>query len=205
MWKYINRQQKAFVVCPKIEEEDCEVVQESDESESVVSVQKQLQKMFGNNAVLRVDGSLSKEKQTKAMEDFLQGNSKILVATTVIEVGVDVKRANTMVILGADKFGLSSLHQLRGRIGRDGNEAHCFIVLSEKMAEKSKERLDFFRTHTSGFEIAEYDYKTRGAGDAFGTKQSGEVLVPFSAETLSIAKQIANDLGKQKSRLVANN
>ena len=204
MWEYVKEQEKTFVVCPKIEEEESELG-ESEMQNSVISVEKSLKKRFGKSMVERIDGTLSKEEQDRAMQRFSSSDAKILVATTVIEVGVDVSNATTMVIMGADRFGLSSLHQLRGRIGRNGKESHCFILLGDKFSTESKKRLDFFRTHTSGFEIAEFDFSSRGAGDVFGTQQSGDYALPFNAEILEEAKAIVAEIGKQKSVLVANN
>ena len=205
MWQYVGSQNKAFVICPRIDEEESEIEADSDSAESVDGVTRKLQKLFGKEQVVRVDGSLQKEQQTKAMQSFSTSKAKIMVATSVVEVGVDVSDASTMVILGANKFGLSSLHQLRGRIGRNGADAHCFILLPSNLTVQAKERLDFFRTHTSGFEIAEYDFKTRGAGDAFGTKQSGEVVLPFSSKVLELSKQIVKEIGGGKSKLIASN
>ena len=204
MWNYIKDQGKVFVICPKIEEEDSDIF-ETQSAKSTKEVQKELSAFFGAQNVLRVDGSFSHEKQNQIMQEFKNTSAKILVATTVVEVGVDIKEASTIVIYNPERFGLSSLHQLRGRVGRNGAEAHCFLLEGENISAQAKERLNFFKNHNNGFEIAEYDFESRGAGDVFGTKQSGEYILPFSQKSLQIAKSILKDIKTQKRVLIASN
>ena len=204
MWDYLKNQSKLFVICPKIEEEDSDIF-ESNSTKSTQEIQKELGQIFGVQNVLRVDGSFSHEKQNQIMQKFIFSTAKVLVATTVVEVGVDIKDVSNIVIFNPERFGLSSLHQLRGRVGRDGKESHCFLLEGENISKEAKERLNFFKNHNNGFEIADYDFKSRGAGDAFGTKQSGEYVLPFSAETLNFAKAILKDTKAQKRVLIAPN
>lgn len=117
-------------------------------------------------------GRLSQEEKDRVMLEFAEGRYDILVSTMVIEVGIDVPRANVMVIENPERFGLAQLHQLRGRVGRGGQEAYCFLVVGD-VGEEAMERLRFFTLNTDGFKIAEYDLKTRGPGEFFGVKQHG--------------------------------
>ncbi len=107
------------------------------------------------------------------MADFAAGRCKILVATTVIEVGVDVKEANVMVIEHAERFGLAQLHQLRGRIGRGSAKSFCLLLHDNRLAVTARKRLALLRDTEDGFLIADEDFRLRGAGDALGTKQTG--------------------------------
>ena len=107
------------------------------------------------------------------MSRFKAGTVHILVATTVIEVGVDVANASVMIIEHAERFGLSQLHQLRGRVGRGAEQSYCFLMASHKQTEEGRLRLEAMEQTTDGFRIAEADLRLRGAGDFFGTRQSG--------------------------------
>lgn len=204
LWNFVEKQPKTIVVCPKIDDEDDPFNQEPQQS-SVESLTAQLKKRFGPQNVLRVDGSMQPQDQQNAVYKFKTGPAKILVATTVVEVGIDIPQSNTLIIRGADRFGLSTLHQLRGRIGRNGQESHCFIMLDKNPTEQSLNRLTYFKDHNNGFDIAEYDYQTRGAGDMFGTKQSGDSSIPFSAEVFDAAQQIVSKMQNVKQTNIANN
>lgn len=107
------------------------------------------------------------------MRQFKSGEAQILVATSVIEVGVDVPNATVMVIESAERFGLSQLHQLRGRVGRGAEQSYCILMSGEKLSRESRARLDAMCETTDGFRLAELDLKLRGAGDVNGTQQSG--------------------------------
>ena len=111
----------------------------------------------------------------RAMARFADGSARILVATTVIEVGVDVPEASVMVIEHAERFGLAQLHQLRGRIGRGAQKSHCILVAPARMTDDGRARLETMVRTTNGFEIAETDLLIRGPGEFFGTRQSGEL------------------------------
>ena len=113
------------------------------------------------------------EEKEQEMNRFKNGISHIIVATTVIEVGVNVPNASVMVIESAERFGLSQLHQLRGRVGRGADQSYCILMTKEKLSQTAKERMNALVKHTDGFEIAKIDLKQRGPGDLLGTKQSG--------------------------------
>jgi ATP-dependent DNA helicase RecG len=115
------------------------------------------------------------EEKEAVMESFRRGETQVLVATTVIEVGVDVPNATIMVIEHADRFGLAQLHQLRGRIGRGSEKSHCILIAPKELAGDSRERLETMARTSDGFEIAEVDLKLRGPGEFFGTRQHGDL------------------------------
>ena len=114
------------------------------------------------------------------MQQFVSGSLKVLVATTVIEVGVDVPNATLMVIEHAERMGLSQLHQLRGRVGRGGGQSHCVLLFTEPLSDTAKERLRIIYQNTDGFEIARQDLQLRGPGEFLGAKQSGVPLLRFA-------------------------
>ena len=120
-----------------------------------------------------VHGKMSSEDKNVAMDEFKRGVTNILVATSVIEVGVDVPNASVMVIESAERFGLSQLHQLRGRVGRGAAQSYCILMSGEKLSHEARARLDAMVETNDGFQLSELDLKLRGAGDIFGTRQSG--------------------------------
>ena len=128
--------------------------------------------VFPGIAVGLLHGKLTPEEKETAMEKFQRGETKILVSTTVIEVGVDVPNATVMVIEQAERFGLAQLHQLRGRVGRGADQSYCILVTG-KLNETAKERIRTLVDSNDGFYIAEMDMKLRGPGEFFGTRQSG--------------------------------
>ena len=165
-------------------------------SYSANSLYKKLQTIFNKDEIGLIHGKLSKESQNKLIEKFKLGSIKILVSTTIVEVGMDIPDADIMVIATPERFGLATLHQLRGRIGRNGEEAHCFC-LAGKLSQKSYERIMFFRNNQNGFDIADFDLKIRGAGSILGTNQHGEdngLFSMFSSSALSTAKEIFEQL-----------
>ncbi len=117
-------------------------------------------------------GRMSQEEKDDVMLKFSKGDYDILVSTTVIEVGIDVPKASIMVIENPERFGLAQLHQLRGRVGRSGQQAYCFLIVGD-VDEDVMERLQFFASTSDGFEIAEYDMKVRGPGELLGLRQHG--------------------------------
>ena len=197
MWSYIKNKvatgSKAYVVCSKIDEEN--------ENNSLLSLSAKnmyeyLCTIFDKDDVGLIHGKLKKETTDKVIENFKSGKIKVLVSTTIIEVGVDIPDSDIMVIVSPERFGLATLHQLRGRIGRNGQESFCFC-LANNLSEKSYERVNFFKNHLNGFEIAEFDLKTRGAGTMLGTNQHGQsadLISSFSAETYMLAKKIFNEI-----------
>jgi ATP-dependent DNA helicase RecG len=157
---------QAFWVCPLVEEsEHLEVVAAEDRF-------AELQKVFGDQVVL-IHGRMSATAKAEAMDRFQRNEAKILVATTVIEVGVDVPNATIMIIEHAERFGLAQLHQLRGRVGRGSQRSACLLLYKEPLSETAKARLETIKGTEDGFVIAEKDLELRGEGDVLGTRQSG--------------------------------
>ncbi len=158
---------QAFVVCPIIEESDILGVKSATEEFKV------LQKgTFKDVSLGLLHGQMKAKQKEEVMRQFKQGEIKVLVATPVVEVGVDVPNATIMMIEGAERFGLAQLHQFRGRVGRDVHQSYCFLM-SGSGEGSTVSRLEHVVTHDNGFELAEFDLKTRGAGQIYGTKQSG--------------------------------
>jgi ATP-dependent DNA helicase RecG len=154
------------------------------ESEDIAAAEARyaaLKARFGDEVVL-VHGQLKPELKDAAMERFASGDAKLLVATTVIEVGVDVPNATLMVIEQAERFGLAQLHQLRGRVGRGSAKSVCLLLRSGELSETGKQRLALMRETQDGFRLAEEDLKLRGGGELLGTRQSGET--PFRVADL---------------------
>ncbi len=164
----IRRGEQAYVVCPVIEEGG-----KLDLKPAVQMFEQLARNVFPEYRVGLLHGRLSGEEKDAVMQSFKRGDVKILVATTVVEVGVDVPNASVMVIEHADRFGLSQLHQLRGRIGRGSKKSYCLLMADERRSEISEERLNTMVATTDGFRIAEIDLKLRGPGEFFGTRQSG--------------------------------
>ncbi len=160
---------KLYWVCPLVEESD--KIDLSD----VMTRYKNLCSVFGEDVVTLIHGKMKNDEKDIVMESFINpfSNIKILVATTVIEVGVNVPEATVMIIEHSERFGLSSLHQLRGRIGRGGDKSICILLHSHKITNVAKERLSIMKETNDGFKIAEKDLKLRGAGDLLGVRQSG--------------------------------
>jgi ATP-dependent DNA helicase RecG len=132
-----------------------------------------------------VHGQMKAVDKELSMKQFVEGKIDIMVATTVIEVGVDVPNASVMVIESAERFGLSQLHQLRGRVGRGAEQSFCILSTSHKLSEDARKRLAIMEATTDGFEIAEADLKLRGPGDIEGTQQSG---MPFDLRIAHLGK-----------------
>src|SRR5471030_1589005 len=118
-------------------------------------------------------GRMKSDAKDRVMKAFLAGELQLLVSTTVVEVGVDVPNASVMIIEHAERFGLSQLHQLRGRVGRDRHQLYCFLLYQYPLSDEARERLAAMTETTDGFEIAERDLRLRGPGDFFGTRQAG--------------------------------
>lgn len=162
----ISEGAQAFWVCPLVEES---------EALDIVSAQDrfaELEKVFGDRVGL-VHGRMSAKEKQAVMAAFQAGDKQILVATTVIEVGVDVPDATIMIIEHAERFGLAQLHQLRGRVGRGSARSACLLLFKEPLSETAKARLETIKSTEDGFEIAERDLELRGQGDVLGTRQSG--------------------------------
>ncbi len=164
--KEINNQNQIFWVCPLIEES-----KKLDHS-SAVEKYNYLKKKFPDQVAL-LHGKTGIEEKEKILNKFLNQKIKILVSTTIIEVGIDFPNANVIVIENANKFGLSQLHQLRGRVGRGQKQSTCILMFKSSLTENAKKRLNILKNSTDGFVISEEDMKLRGFGDILGFKQSG--------------------------------
>lgn len=168
--------QKIYWVCPMIEElERGETMQLFTVEEDVAAAEAryhEFKAIFGESVGL-VHGRMSAEQRTRAVDEFASGASSLLVATTVVEVGVDVRDATIMIIERAERFGLSQLHQLRGRVGRGEAASSCVLLHGEPLSEQGRQRLSIVRDTEDGFKIAEEDMRLRGAGELLGTRQSG--------------------------------
>lgn len=160
---------QAFVICPLIEESDKESMQQVRAAKSEF---QSLQNVLPNLKIGLLHGRQKLEEKNKVLSQFRHGRLNVLVATPVVEVGIDIPNANIMIIEGAERFGLAQLHQLRGRIGRGTKKAYC-LLFSEKASEKTKKRLSLLQKNKTGFELAEADLKLRGPGEVFGTQQHG--------------------------------
>jgi ATP-dependent DNA helicase RecG len=173
---------QAYWVCPMVRES------ETDDLAAAEARYAELKAVLGEDVVL-VHGQLKPEVKDAAMESFAAGNAKLLVATTVIEVGVDVPNATLMVIEQAERFGLAQLHQLRGRVGRGEGKSTCLLLRGDALSEVARQRLALMRETQDGFRLAEEDLALRGGGELLGTRQSGDT--PFRIASL---EQIAEFL-----------
>lgn len=191
MYKFIEKQakagQQAYIVCPLVEGSDS-----MDDVQSAVELYEELKKQLSVPVGL-LHGQMSNAAKEKAAEAFRRGETGVLVATTVIEVGVDVPNATIMAIENADRFGLAQLHQLRGRVGRGDKRSYCFL-LSGDSSEAAQQRLSTLVKTNSGFEIAETDLMMRGPGEFLGKKQHGisEFAAASLAMDISVMKEAKN-------------
>lgn len=205
MWQDLMREiekgHQAFVVVPMVYESN------KMDSASVEEAYKDLKKILPKAKIGYTHGSLKKEDQQIAMEKFRANETNILVASTVVEVGVDVPNATRIVVLSADRLGASSLHQIRGRVGRSNLESVCYLV-SEGKTVTSKKRLQALVDSTDGFEIAKVDLQTRGEGDLFGLRQAGESSLRFSnlvdhSKLVGSAQKIAKQIYESEYKEMA--
>ena len=177
--KEIDINNQIFWVCPLIEES-----KKIDHQSSIVRYEY-LAKIFKDKVGL-IHGSIEKDSKEKILDDFLKKKIKILVSTTVIEVGIDFPNATCIIIEDSNKFGLSQLHQLRGRVGRGSKQSTCILIFKSSLSENAKKRLKILKSSNDGFLIAEEDLKLRGYGDLLGFQQSGE-------KTFRLADPIINE------------
>ena len=197
----IEKDDRVFWVCPLVEESD-----KIDVSDAT-SRYNDLHGMFGDTVVL-IHGRMTSKEKDAAMDSFRTGIAKILVATTVIEVGVDVPEASVMVIEHAERFGLAQLHQLRGRVGRGGKAGSCVLLYANPLSEMGARRISKLRETEDGFEIAEEDFKLRGGGDLLGLRQSGIPAFKIAdaalhADLLAVAQRDARVLVEGDPMLVS--
>lgn len=189
MFDYLARRaeqgEQAYVVCPRIE---------SDEDEGLASAVEVYEKLTAEYRAVNIGllhGKMKDSEKSAVMDEFVCGNIRILVATTVIEVGIDVPNAANIIIFNPERYGLSQLHQLRGRVGRGDKHSYCFLPLDGDVPE----RIKFFCKCRDGYELSEYDFEQRGAGDFIGTRQHGdtdELPVKIDAGLIAEAKAVAD-------------
>jgi ATP-dependent DNA helicase RecG len=199
--QWLQKGLQAYWVCPLIEESEALQLQ------TAVDSHAELSSVLGNYPVGLIHGRLKAEEKAAIMANFKSGNTKVLVSTTVIEVGVDVPNAALMVIEHAERFGYAQIHQLRGRVGRGSAESTCILMYSEPLSLAAKERLQTLREVSDGFVIAERDLALRGPGELLGAKQSGEAMLRFvdlqrDAWLIKIAQDLADRLLIQHPDLV---
>lgn len=187
----INSGKKAYFVCPKIEGDEEGTIM------SVTDLYNDLSSRLSGINIGLLHGKLKENEKNQIMSNFKLGDIQLLVSTTVIEVGVDVPEASVMVIYNAERFGLSQLHQLRGRVGRSDIKSYCFLLTSA-IGGPSLDRLKIIKDNGDGFKIAEYDYKMRGGGDFMGSRQSGKTIsdlgyLNYNTESIYLAKKISDE------------
>ena len=206
VWDFLRREvqrgRQAYIVYPVIEESKMEL------KAAMIEYERLSREEFPHLKLGLLHGRLPSEEKEEIMQRFRRGEIQALVATTVIEVGVDVPNATVMVIEHAERFGLAQLHQLRGRIGRGAEKSHCILVASEPLTEEARQRLDALAGTTDGFQLAELDLKLRGPGEFFGTRQHGvrgfAIANPLrDAELLGLARREAFALVETPEQLPA--
>jgi ATP-dependent DNA helicase RecG len=185
--RHVARGGQAYWVCPLVEESEASDQAAAEERAQVLRLR------FGEQVGL-VHGRMAGPEKDEAMTAFAEGAVSVLVATTVIEVGVDVPNATLMIVEGADRFGLAQLHQLRGRVGRGEGHSICLLLRGNALSETARARLALMRETNDGFRIAEEDLRLRGAGEILGTRQSGEAQFRLAGpEQISALAQTASD------------
>lgn len=197
----VDRGEQAYIICPAIEE--------SEDSTALKSAEQYAEELsesaFRGYNIGLLHGKMKPKEKDNVMKAFSSGDVQILVATTVVEVGVDVPNATIMVIENAERFGLSQLHQLRGRIGRGSKKSFCVLV-SDSKSESSHNRLEVMKNNSNGFKIADEDLKARGPGDFFGERQHGLPALKIAdmlqdMETLHLAQKCAGEILAEDSNL----
>lgn len=183
MKKFLDEGRQAYIVCPMIEDNDMDLVSVKSYAENVSKND------FKDYNVSLLHGKMSPQEKENVMRDFRDGKIDVLICTTVVEVGVDVPNAVIMVIENAERFGLSQIHQLRGRVGRGQFESHC-ILITDNTSDECIQRMKIMSSTTNGFEISEADLKLRGPGDFFGNAQHG--LPPMKIADLSCDMNLMN-------------
>ena len=175
----INLGRQVYIVYPLIKESERMDLKNLEDGFAA------MQDIFPEFQLSKIHGKMKDKEKEAEMQKFVSGQTQILVATTVIEVGVNVPNASVMVILDAQRFGLSQLHQLRGRVGRGAEQSYCILVTNHKLTKETRKRIDIMCDTNDGFEIAEADLKLRGPGDLEGTQQSG---IAFDLKIADIAR-----------------
>ena len=196
IYKEIEKGHQAYVICPMVE------ASEAVTSENVTDYSEKLRSIFGGKVrVGLLHGRMKSREKNEVMERFASHDIDVLVSTTVVEVGVDVPNATVMMIENAERFGLSSLHQIRGRVGRGGSQGYC-IFIDSSGDEKENKRLSILNKTNDGFKIADEDLKLRGPGDLFGIRQSGDMDFRVAdiyndADMLRLAADFADRIGAE--------
>ena len=195
MLSYVQKEtaagKQAYFVCAKIDD---------DEEGSIISVTELFEELKNRLPTVRfalLHGRMKEKEKTEIMSAFKRREYDCLVSTTVIEVGVDVPNATMMIIYNAERFGLSQLHQLRGRVGRGAEKSYCFLLMGSE-SDTARERLTTLKNNADGFKIAEKDLEMRGSGDFFGTRQSGKMLtdiknLKYPTSVIFMAKRLSDD------------
>lgn len=201
----VARGEQAYIICPMVEE--------NEEAFNLKSAQQYAEELangeFYGYPLGLLHGKMKPKEKENVMNAFSNGDIHILIATTVVEVGVDVPNATVMVVENAERFGLSQLHQLRGRIGRGEKQSYC-ILISDSKSEKSQERLAVMKNNSNGFKIADEDLKARGPGDFFGERQHGLPRLKIAdmlqdIDILKMAQECAQEILTNDSSLEGNN
>ena len=177
--KQINAGRQVYVVYPLIQESEKMDYRHLEEGYAY------LKEVFPNYMISMVHGKMKPAEKEAHMQKFVTGETQLMVATTVIEVGVNVPNASVMIIESAERFGLSQLHQLRGRVGRGADQSYCILLTGVKLSSDSRKRMEIMTRTNDGFEISEADLQLRGPGDMEGTQQSG---IPFELKIADLAK-----------------
>jgi ATP-dependent DNA helicase RecG len=190
--KEIQQGRQAYIVYPLVEES------ETLDYKNLMDGYESVSRAFPENQISIVHGRMKPADKDFEMQRFVKNETQIMVATTVIEVGVNVPNASIMIIENAEKFGLAQLHQLRGRVGRGAEQSYCILMSGQKLSKNGKTRLQTMVKTTNGFEIADTDLKLRGPGDMMGTQQSGILDLKFAdlAKDGKIIEEARNLAGK---------
>lgn len=203
LYEFVKKQiaagQQAYIVCPLVEAGESDLLPAEEYAEQLANG------AFKGINLGVLHGKMNSKSKERVMAGFVSGHIKILVATTVVEVGVDVPNASVMIIENAERFGLSQLHQLRGRVGRGKAQSYCVLV-SDSESETARERLQIMKKYSDGFKIADEDLKQRGPGDFFGNRQHGlpELKIAdmlSNTEILAECRRCADDILKEDFRL----
>lgn len=186
----LNDKKKAYFIYPLIDESD------KLELKAATQSYEEVKKYFSDKKVGLLHGKMKPDEKRQLLHDFKYSDMDILVSTTVVEVGVDVPEATVILIENAERFGLSQLHQLRGRVGRNDIQSYCLLVASDKISEYGEKRIKAMLEYKDGFKLAEADLELRGQGDFFGTKQSGMPDLHFAdiIKDIKIIQQVKNDV-----------
>ncbi|HVT62866.1 MAG TPA: helicase-related protein, partial [Legionellaceae bacterium] len=191
---HLKNGRQAYWVCTLIEES------ETLQCQAATDTAQQLQSLLPELKIGLIHGRLNGAEKERIMEEFKSGTIALLVATTVIEVGVDVPNASLMIIENAERLGLSQLHQLRGRVGRGATQSHCLLLYQAPLSSMSRERLHLMRETTDGFVLAEKDLILRGAGEILGIRQTGYRV--FKIANLQRDQDLLAQLGPLAQRLM---